>query len=182
MNSRFAAAGWLAAALAGCSFPSGESERKELDNQVAAARAAAGAGAGGKAEEGRLSIQAPGVDIAISVPEEMRNRARAGADTDVLPPGARISGLHVQGDGGAGSDGSDSVELRFVAAQPPAEVAAWYRDPARRRHFRIDAARREGEELVLSGTNAQSGGALVARIRPRADGGTDGRLVLAERD
>lgn len=180
MVRRICGAGVAAAALAGCSFPSGESERREADNQIAAARAAAGAE--GKAEEGRLSIQAPGVDIAISVPEAMRSRARAGADSDVLPPGAQVSGLHVQGDGGAGGTGNDSVEMRFISPQAPAEIAAWYRDPARHAHFRIDGARREGGEIVLSGTNARSGGAIVARLGARAGGGTDGRLVLVDRD
>jgi hypothetical protein len=174
----------IAAALAGCSFPSGESDRQEVANQLAEARAAAGAE--GKAEEGRLSIQAPGVDIAINVPESMRGRARAGTDSDVLPPGAQVSGIHVQGDGGTaggagGTGGADSVELRFTAAATPAEVAAWYRDPARHPHFRIDSARREGDEIVLAGTNTASGGALIAHLRARGSG-TDGRLVMVDRD
>jgi hypothetical protein len=174
----------LAASLAGCEFPSGAGERQEVANQIAEARAAAGAE--GKAEEGRLSIQAPGVDIAINVPEAMRGRARAGTDSDVLPPGAQVSGIHIQGDGGAGGQAGgeaagDSVELRFSSATAPAEIAAWYRDPARHPHFRIDSARREGEEVVLSGTNIASGGRLTARLRARGTG-TDGRLVMVDRD
>ncbi len=180
MALRFAAAGLMAAVVGGCSFPSGEAERQEVANQVAEARAASGAES--KAEEGRLSIQAPGVDIAISVPDAMRGRARAGTNSDVLPPGAQVSGLHIQGDGGAGGAGHDSVEMRFTSAQAPAEIAGWYRDPARHEHFRMDGAEREGDEIVLTGTNTQSGGAIVARLKARAGGGTDGRLVLVDRD
>jgi len=180
MALRFAAAGLIVAALGACSFPSGEAERQEVANQVAEARAAAGAE--GKAEEGRLSIQAPGVDIAISVPDAMRGRARAGTDSDLLPPSAQVSGLHIQGDGGDGGAGHDSVEMRFTSAQAPAEIAGWYRDPARHEHFRIDNATREGDEIVLAGTIIESGGAIVARLKPRQGGGTDGRLVLVDRD
>ena len=180
MTRNLAAAGIGAAALCACSFPSGEAERQEVANQVAEARATAAAE--GKAEEGRLSIEAAGVDIAISVPDAMRGRARAETNSDVLPPGARVSGLHIQGDGGSGGTGHDSVEMRFISAEAPAEVAAWYRDPARHERFRIDSAAREGEEIVLTGTNMESGGAIVARLKARAGGGTDGRLMLMDRD
>ena len=180
MRLRLGAAGIATAALGACSFPSGEAERQEVANQVAEARAAAAAE--GRAEEGRVSIEAPGVDIAISVPDAMRGRARAGTDSDALPPGAQVSGLHIQGDGGSGGAGHDSVEMRFTSAQAPAEVAAWYRDPARHERFRIDSAAREGEEIVLTGTNGESGGAIVARLKARPGGGTDGRLVLMDRD
>ncbi|HEX9932526.1 MAG TPA: hypothetical protein VGB08_06740 [Allosphingosinicella sp.] len=176
-----------AAAAAGCSMPSGESERQEAAKIEAAERAAAAhaadhgkAGAAGKAEEGRLSIKAPGVDIAIAVPDAMRGRAGVDANSEVLPPGAQVSGVHVQGDGGDRTQGRDSVELRFVAAEPVDRVAAWYRDPARREHFTIGEARREGAAVVLAGTNAD-GAPISVRLTPR-EGGTDGRLVLVDRD
>jgi hypothetical protein len=172
----FAAA--AAVAAAGCSMPSGESERQEAARQEANEQAPPGAE--GKAEEGRPSIRAPGVDIAINVPDAMRSRARAGADSDVLPPGAEVSGLHVQGDGGDRQAGRDSVELRFLAPQPPDQIAAWYRDPARREHFTIREARREGNAIVLAGTHRE-GAPMTVRLEPRG-GGTDGRLVLVDRD
>jgi hypothetical protein len=174
----------LCAAVAGaCSLPSGESERQEAAKAEAAERAAAAngkAGAEGKAEEGRLSIKAPGLDIAFTAPEQLRGRARANSDNEVLPPGAQVSGLHVQGDGGDRTQGRDSVELRFTSTQPPEQVAGWYRDPARREHFTISEARREGEAVVLAGTHAD-GAPISVRLSPR-DGGTDGRLVLVDRD
>lgn len=166
-----------AGALGACEMPSGETDRQEVANEIAAAQV--NALAEGKAEEGRLSIKAPGVDIAINVPEEMRSRARADADSEVLPPDAQVSGLHVEGDGGRG--GGDSVELRFSTAQPVDQVVAWYRDPARREHFTISDARREGEETVLSGNNADGGGPLTVRLRA-GPSGTDGRLILVGRD
>ena len=169
-----------AALAAGCSMPSGESERQEAAKHEAAERVKAGAE--GKAEEGRLSIQAPGVDIAINVPDAMRGRARADTDSDVLPPAAQVSGLHVQGDGGDRAAGRDSVELRFASAEPPERVAAWYRDPARREKFTIESARREGSAIVLAGAS-RDGGPMTVRLAPAAGGtGTDGRLILVDRD
>lgn len=166
-----------AAAAAACSMPSGESERRDADNRMERAKA----GAEGKAEEGRLSIKAPGVDIAINVPDAMRARARADADSDVLPPGSQVSGLHVQGDGGDRAQGRDSVELRFSSTEPPEQVAAWYRNPARRDHFTIAEARREGGTIVLAGAS-KDGGPMTVRLSPGAGAGTDGRLILVDRD
>jgi len=166
-----------AAAAAACSMPSGESERREADNRLEQAKA----GADGKAEEGRLSIRAPGVDIAINVPDAMRGRARADSDSDLLPPGTQVSGLHVQGDGGDRAQGRDSVELRFTSPQPPDRVAAWYRDPARREHFTIAAAGREGGVIVLTGAS-KDGGPITVRLSPGTGVGTDGRLILVDRD
>ena len=167
-----------AAAAVACSMPSGEGERREVANQMAASEKA---GAAGKAEEGRLSIKAPGIDIAISVPDAVRDRARANTDSDLLPPGAQVSGLHVQGDGGDRAAGRDSVELRFSSAQTPDQVAAWYRDPSRRGRFTISAARREGETIVLEGASRE-GGPITVRLTARQGGGSDGRLVLVDRD
>jgi hypothetical protein len=166
-----------AAAAAACSMPSGEGERREADDRMEQAKA----GAEGKAEEGRLSIKAPGVDIAINVPDAMRGRARADTDSDLLPPGSQVSGLHVQGDGGDRAKGRDSVELRFSSAEPPQRVAAWYRDPARREHFTISEARREGEAIVLTGAS-RDGGPVTVRLSPGTGVGTDGRLILVDRD
>ena len=160
---------------AGCGL-TGEDERS---NAVAVPPGKAGAE--GKAEEGRLSIKAPGVDIAINVPQSMRSRARAGADSDVLPPGAAVSGIHVEGDGGEEGPANDSVELRFVVERPVGEVAAWYRDPARAQDFTIASVRREGEELVLSGTSSDGGGPMTVRLRPHG-ATTEGRLILVDRD
>jgi hypothetical protein len=167
-----------AAVLSACDMPSGETERQEAAAHEAAEKGPAGAE--GKAEEGRLSIRAPGVDIAINVPEAVRGHARANANSEFLPQGSEVSGIHVQGDGGDHNAGRDSVELRFAAAQPPAQVAAWYRDPARRQHFTIAEAAREGEGILLTGTTHE-GAPIRVHLMPRA-GGTDGRLVLVDRD
>jgi hypothetical protein len=174
-------AGLGAAAAAACDMPpSGESERQEARNQMAAEARAAGAE--GKAEEGRLSVKAPGIDIAITVPDAVRGRANANVESDFLPPGSRASGFHVQGDGGDPAAGRDSVEIRFISPQPPSEAAAWYKDPARRAKFTIAGAEPAEGEMVLTGTTAQ-GAPIRVHLAARSDGtGTDGRLVLIDRD
>jgi hypothetical protein len=91
-----------------------------------------------------------------------------------------VSGLHVQGNGGD-SNARDSVELRFVSAEPPEQVVAWYRDPARREHFSISSARREGSEIVLGGVS-HDGGPMTVRLAADGAAGTDGRLILVDRD
>jgi hypothetical protein len=168
-----------AAAAAACDLPpSSEAEKAEAANQMAAEQQRAGAE--GKAEEGRLSIKAPGIDIAIEVPDAVRDRAQANVRSEFLPPGSRVRGFHVQGDGGNHAAGRDSVEIRFTAPQPPSDVVGWYNDPARRPKFTISGAERAEGEQVLTGTTAE--GAPV-RVHLAARGtGTDGRLVLVDRD
>jgi hypothetical protein len=139
------------------------------------------AGAEGKAEEGRLSIKAPGIDIAIAVPDAVRDRARANVESEFLPPGSRVSGIHVQGDGGNHAAGRDSVEIRFAAPRPPAEAAGWYNDPARRAKFTIRRTQALQQETVLTGTSAE-GAPITVHLAARPDGTTDGRLVLVDRD
>jgi hypothetical protein len=168
-----------AAAAAACDLPpSGESERQEAANQMAAERQRAGAE--GKAEEGRLSFKAPGVDVAINVPIAARDRARANVESKFLPPGSRASGIHVEADGGNVAAGRDSVEIRFTSPQPPAELTRWYQDPGRRAEFTISRAERKPGEIVLHGINAERAPIRV-HLAPR-EGGTDGRLVLIDRE
>jgi hypothetical protein len=168
---RYAAALFLLA-LTACG---GGNEEAPLDAGNVATEA-------GKAEEGRLSIKGPGIDLAISVPEALRGRARVDGDNNIMPPGAAIAGMHVQGNGGDAQAGQDSVELRFTSEQSVEDVAAWYRDPARSADFRVTAARREGAETVIAGTTGgqDAGGTFTARLTARAGGGTNGRLILVD--
>jgi hypothetical protein len=158
-------------------MPSGETERQEAAEQEAAEQGKAAAE--GKAEEGRLSVKGPGLDVAITVPDAMRGQARANIESAILPPDAEGRGIHVENGGQRGA-GRDSVEIRFSVPRPPADVAAWYRDPARRQQFTIAQMARDGNALVLTGTSRQ-GGPITVRLAPAA-GGTDGRLLLVERE
>lgn len=132
-----------------------------------------------KAEEGQVSINAPGVEMKIDVPEGLRREMHMNDDSGLIYPGARMSGVHVEG--GREQDKSDGeVELRFNSADAPEAVARWYQDPARAADFTIASAGREGPAYVFAGTKKDGDGRFRIRLTPRAGGGTDGRVLLSD--
>ena len=143
----------------------------------------ANASAAGKAEEGRLTVSAPGFNMSIDIPEGLRDNDMDD-DNDLLYPGAQFGGIHIQGSPERRANGSQQgeVELRFTTADAPDRVAAWYRDPARREDFTIQSAGREGNVLVFAGTGRHDDDRFTLRVTPRAGGGSEGRLVLSDRD
>lgn len=136
--------------------------------------------AAGRAEEGRLSVEAPGFNMTINIPESIRPETGMDDENGLVYPGSTLGGLHVQGrpdDAQGGSDGE--VELSFTTADPAARVAAWYRDPARAQDLTILSARQEGNAIVIVGTGRHDNESFTVRITPRAAGGTEARLVLS---
>ena len=157
----------LAASLlgAGCDAKVGEKDGSETGNSATT----------GKAEEGRMSIKADGVDLSIKIPEGVRNEIKADGDSRILPPGAALTGMHVQG-GAEGKGGN--VEMRFRVARPVQEVATWYRDPARAKDFAIRASATEGTTTAFSGTVREGDGDFTVRLA--AEGAaTQGRITLS---
>lgn len=146
-----------------------------MDDQSGTAASAAG-----KAESGTLSIDTPGFDMKLKIPEAIR--AEIGGDNDVIYPGSTLGGLHVaaQADGGGGNG---SVEMRFTSPDAVDKVAAWYRDPARAADLKVASAGRQGEAVVMNGVTVDrdgGGGPFTLRLRPNA-GGTEGVLTLSDR-
>lgn len=131
-------------------------------------------GAEGKSREGRVSIKAPGVDIKVDIPEGIRANANVSSDGDLLYPGARMSGLHIEGD-----EGDGAVELRFTTPDAPDRVAAWYRDPARA-DFTVDTENREGAGFVFNGREKEDGTPFKLQLTPRNEG-TEGMLSILDR-
>ena len=142
----------------------------------------ANASAAGKAEEGRLTVSAPGFNMSIDIPEGLRGDARMDGDNDLIYPGANFGGIHIQGGREqAGGEHDGEVELRFTTADPAARVVAWYRDPARAGDFTVQSATRDGNAIVMAGTGRREGERFTLRLTPRG-AGTEGRLVLTDRD
>ncbi len=142
----------------------------------------ANASATGKAEEGRLTVSAEGFNMSIDIPEALRDDTRMDGDNELIYPGANFGGLHVQGGAdrpGGGHEGE--VELRFTTGDPTDRVVAWYRDPARAADFTLQAARRDGNAVLITGSGRQAGERFTLRLTPRG-GGTEGRLVLSDRN
>ena len=134
-----------------------------------------------KAEEGQVSINAPGVQMKINIPEGLRHEASIHDNGGLIYPGSTMSGMHVEGgrDGEQGkSDGE--VELRFASTDVPDTVAHWYQDPGRGHDFTIATASRDGVAYVFAGTRTDGDGRFHVRLAPRQGGGTDGRVLLSD--
>jgi hypothetical protein len=132
-----------------------------------------------KAQEGQVSISAPGFDMKIDIPSGLTRQGRMNDDNGLIYPNSGMSGIHIQGGPEEGrSDGE--VELRFTSADAPDMVARWYQDPARAAQFTIETATREGPDYVFAGTSRERGGQFRIRLAPREGGGTAGRLLLAD--
>ena len=148
----------------------GEDKEKQGAQQTASAE--------GKSEEGSISIDAPGFDMKLNIPDALR--AEVGADVDVLYPGSKLAGLHVQANDGSGS-GEDSVELRFTTADAPAKVAAWYRDPNQAKELTITSAQQQGQGYRIIGTSNGDSDPFTLTLTPATGGGTEGRILLQDR-
>ena len=142
----------------------------------------ANASAEGKAEEGRLTVSAPGFNMQVDIPVDMRDRVETDGDDDLLYPGSNVTGIHVQaGPETKGGDHDGEVELAFTSRDPADRILAWYRDPARAGDFTIQSARREGRGYVLAGTGTGDDERFTLRLAPAEGGGTQGRLFLSDR-
>ena len=157
--------------LAACEMKVGTDKDEKAATQATAS-------AEGKSEDGSISIDAPGFDLKLNIPDALR--AQVGANGEVLYPGSKLAGLHVQAADGSGT-GEDSVELRFTTGDAPAKVAAWYRDPAQAKELVVTSVAQQGEGYRISGTSKPDGDPFELTLRPAAGGGTEGRILLQDR-
>ena len=151
-------------------------------NAAENASADAPVSAEGKAEEGKISVKAPGFDLKFTLPKGMVGEAKAERDSKLLYPGAVLRGMAIAAGHGRGKDGDSEVEIGFSTPDPLDRVLAWYRDPARAEGFRLDRARRDGDGWLVTGVQKRDGHRFKLRLAARAGGGTDGRLVVRHRD
>lgn len=131
----------------------------------------------GSSEEGTFSLDLPGFEMKVDIPEGLQEQARIDGNGDLLPPGATFRGMHVRGE----ERGESGVEMRFSDARAPAELAAWYRSEGTGRDYTITSAREEGDGFVLAGETRQDRDTFTIRLAPRAGGGTDGTLAIVDR-
>ena len=142
----------------------------------ASASAAGSPTAEGKAQESTFSMNVPGFNIKVPIPEGIRTDAEIDSDGEMLYPGATFSGMHVEG-GKKGQSGDGAVEIRFTSADAPQKVAAWYHDPARK-DFSVVSARQDGDAFLIVGQQKSERDQFNIRLTPKANGGTDGRLAI----
>lgn len=136
----------------------------------------------GKAEEGKISLKMPGVDMTLSLPKGVADEARAERDSKLLYPGATLRGMAIAAGPGSDKSGDSEVEIRFSSPDPMDKVAAWYRDPARAEGFRLERAVRDGDTWTVTGIQKRDRHGFKLRLSPRDGGGTDGRLAVRHRD
>lgn len=164
-----------AALLGGCQ---GRNDPDDAGNFAADAEPSAE----GKAEEGKISVKAPGFDLAFSLPKGMVGEARAERDSKLLYPGAILRGMAIAAGEGRGKGGDSEVEIGFSTPDPLDKVVAWYRDPARAEGFNLDRAKKDGDDWRLAGVQKRDDHRFKLRLSPRSGGGTDGRLTVRHRD
>jgi hypothetical protein len=129
-----------------------------------------------ESEPGKVSLEAPGVDVKVDIPSiEKFADIEAQSDSDLLYPGSKLDGLHVEA-----RDKDGRVDLRFTSRDSPELVAAWYRDPGRAPHFSIDSASRDGAAVVMRGRDKDGNDSFQLRLEPSPAGGTAGRLILTD--
>ena len=168
----------LAAAAALLGACDAKFDRNAAEN----ASADAPVSAEGKAEEGKISVKAPGFDLKFSLPKGMVGEAKAERDSKLLYPGAILRGMAIAAGEGRGKGGDSEVEIGFSTSDPVDKVVAWYRDPARAEGFRLERAKRDGDGWRITGVQKRDGHRFKLRLSPRPGGGTDGRLTVRHRD
>lgn len=136
----------------------------------------------GKAEEGKISVKAPGFDLKFTLPKGMVGEARAERDSKLLYPEAILRGMAIAAGEGRAKDGDSEVEIGFSTPDPLDKVVAWYRDPARAEGFRLDRAEKEADGWRVTGVQKRDRHRFKLRLSPRPGGGTDGRLTVRHRD
>lgn len=163
--------------LAACEARFGNDANAQAGNESGNASAA------GKAEEGRVSIHAPGFDMKVNIPKGLRREAGMDSDSGVFYPNSTFGGMHIEGDRDErGRHSNGEVELSFVTADAPDVVARWYQDPARAAEFTVASMRREGADYLFAGTAGDDHDPFRLRLTSRQGGGTEGRLVLTDSD
>ncbi len=164
-----------AATLAACDVKFGDHDK--------GANATGNVSAAGKSEEGQLSVSAPGFEMKMNIPESIRAEAGMDNDNGLIYPNAQFSGIHVEGGRAGGQNGSDGeVELRFTSNDAPDAIARWYADPARAPNFAVGQSGRDGADFLVAGTTKENEGQFRVRLSPKSGGGTDGRVVLSDRN
>ena len=169
--------GWL------LSHPRAQRAQRAADREARGLAEVVGAGLEGKAEDGKISVKAPGLDFSFSVPKGIADNMKADTDSEILYPGSSIRGIHaVQGAKAQDGVRQGEVEIRFASPDPAGRIAAWYRDPARGEGFAVTSAVRQGAGYVLAGTTRREGDGFKLHLAPAGGGGTDGRLIVRDRN
>jgi len=159
----------LAILVCGCEAKIGPSDGNGAANAHGSAE--------GKAEEGVVALDAPGLNFKIKLPLD---RAQTNSQGKLLYPGSSITGIYIAAKSDSKTGPGGEAELRFASPDPPEKVAAWYRDRNRAQALTLSSDVKEGAAYLLAGTE-ENGDGFKVRLEPKA-GGTDGRLTVHDRN
>jgi hypothetical protein len=171
-NSKLAVLTGLAMSLTACDWLTARHDDDEPGNDSPSAE--------GKAEAGQVALKAPGLDVSFTVPKSLTRDVKVHNDIKILYPKTAITGMYAAG--GGEKDKESEVEFRFTSPDAPDSIAAWYRDPARAQAFKLEDVTREGRDTLIRGTPRGGNDHFKVRLSARAQGGTDGRLVIHDKD
>jgi hypothetical protein len=168
-SCKLAALAGVAVLICGCEAKLGSADGNSEANVQRSAE--------GKAEEGMVALDAPGLNFKIRIPLD---RAQTDSQSELLYPGSTITGIYIaaQPDSKTGSDGE--VELRFASPDAPEKIAAWYRDRNRQKALTLSSDTRDGAAYLLAGTGKGNEEGFRLRLEPKA-AGTGGRLTVRDK-
>ncbi len=138
-------------------------------------------GDGGGNGTGAVSVQAPGIGLNVNLPAMLKAEIAGGSD--LIFPGATMSGLKVNALAGPGDQpgGQSSVQLRFETPAAVREVLAWYQDPARALAMTGLSVEQVGSGgYRINGRASDGGGPFSLELAPKAGGGTQAELSLRD--
>lgn len=136
----------------------------------------------GQAEEGKISVRAPGFNLTLDLPREVSRSVRTDRDSKIIYPGSSLLGMAVAAGKGGDAGGESEVEMRFRTSAPIEQVTAWYRDPARAADFRLEGIADEAGATVVHGVKNSDRHPFKVRLVAAGGGGTDGRLTIHHTD
>jgi hypothetical protein len=171
-NWKLAALLGLALSITACDWLTARNDEDEPGNE--------NVGAEGKAEAGQVALKAPGLDVTFTVPKSLTREVKVHNDIKILYPKTSITGMYAAG--GGEKDKNSEVEFRFTSPDAPDRITAWYRDPARAAAFRLDKVSQEGADTLIRGAQKGEDSAFKVRLSAGPKGGTDGRLVIHDKD
>ena len=128
------------------------------------------------AREGEVSIDVPGFDMKLQIPEALRSQISG--ESDIVYPGSKMNGLNVIATENK-AQGRGQVQMRFTSADAPDKVAAWYRDPARAATLVGVSVQQDGSGFRISGAGKE-GDPFDLRLSPGSGGGTEAQLTLRD--
>lgn len=163
---------WMIAALAlllgGCEV----SVKRDGEDKAGAKSAAPS-----EVRDGEISIDTPGFDMKLDIPDAIRSQISG--DSDIIYPGSTVSGLNVSANADNGK-GQGRVQMRFTSPDAPAKVVQWYRDPARAATFTGVSVQQDGAGYRVSGSDGNGGEPFDLRLSPADGGGTQAQLTLQD--